>query len=154
MDFVNKLRNLNLTGRFKMLSLDIESLFTSIPFDETLNYATEIFSRNSGQNLNKSQILKLFEFCTKNITFKFGGIFYKQMNGVAIGSPLAPALAEVFLNKIEKDFINNPLNPLGILFYYPFVDDIFVILPENVNENEFLRIFNTFHKNLKITFRT
>ena len=49
-----------------------------------------------------------------------------------MGSPLAPALAEVFLTKIENALIINPSNPLGILFYYQFVDDIFVILPENV----------------------
>ena len=58
------------------------------------------------------------------------------MNGVAMGSPLAPALAEIFLTKIENDFINNPFNPLKILFYYRFVDDIFVILPEDENEKE------------------
>ena len=101
--------------------------------------------------MNKLQVLKLFEFCTKNISFKFGDFFYKQMNGVAMGSPLAPALAEVFLTKIENDFINKPSNPLKILFYYRFVDDIFVILPENENGKEFLKIFNTFHKYLKFT---
>ena len=59
------------------------------------------------------------------------------MNGVAMGSPLAPALAEVFLTKIEHDFINHPSYPLKILFYYRFVDDIFVILPEDEDENNF-----------------
>ena len=34
-----------------------------------------------------------------------------------MGSPLAPALAEVFLTQIENDFINHPLKPLKILFY-------------------------------------
>ena len=72
MDFVTKLQNLKLSGHFKILSLDIESLFPSISLDETIGIATEYFKKNSGQNLNKSQILKLFEFCTKNITFKFG----------------------------------------------------------------------------------
>ena len=38
------------------------------------------------------------------------------MNGVAMGSPLAPALAEVFLTKIENDFINHPSNPLKFYF--------------------------------------
>ena len=46
------------------------------------------------------------------------------MNGVAMESPLAPAIAGVFLTKIENDFINNPSNPLKILFYYRCVDDI------------------------------
>ena len=106
--------------------------------------------KNSGKNLNKLQVLKLFEFCTKNITLKFKDFFYKQINGVAMGSPLAPALTEVFFTKIENDFINKP-NPLKILFYYRFVDDIFVILPKDENENEFLKIFNIFHKNLIFT---
>ena len=69
LDFVTKLKNLKLSGHFKMLSLDIESLFTSIPLDETIGIATEYFLKHSGQNLNKSQILKLFEFCTKHITY-------------------------------------------------------------------------------------
>ena len=94
---------------------------------------------------------KLFKYCTKNITFKFGDFYFKQLNGIAMGSPLAPALAEVFLTKIENEYINNPSNPLGILFYYRFVDDIFVILPENEDENEFLKKFNSFHKSLKFT---
>ena len=66
-----------------------------------------------------------------------------------MGSPLAPALAEIFLTKIENDFINNPSNPLKILFYYRFVDDIFVIFPEDEDEKEILNKFNTFHKTLK-----
>jgi hypothetical protein len=151
LDFVTKLRDVRIDGNFKMLSLDIESLFPSIPVDETIRYATEVFLKHSGQKLNKSQVQKLFKYCTKNITFKFGDSYFKQLNGVAMGSPLAPALAEVFLTKIENDFINNPSNPLGIIFYYRFVDDIFVILPENVDEKEFLNKFNCFHKSLKFT---
>ena len=61
-------------------------------------------------------------------------------------SPLAPALAEVFLTKLENECIINSSNPFRILLYYRFVDDIFVILPENVDENELLKIFNSFHK--------
>ena len=73
------------------------------------------------------------------------------MNGMAMGSPLAPALAEVFLTKLENEFITNSSNHLGILFYYRFVHDIFLILPENIDENELLKIFNNFHKNLRFT---
>ena len=41
LDFVTKLKNLKLSGHFKMLSLDIESLFQSIPFDKTIGIANE-----------------------------------------------------------------------------------------------------------------
>ena len=43
LDFIKKLRELKLTGNFKLLSLDIESLFPSIPLDETIQLATDIF---------------------------------------------------------------------------------------------------------------
>ena len=36
-----------------MLSLDIESLFPTIPLDETIGYATEIFLRNSGSKFKQ-----------------------------------------------------------------------------------------------------
>ena len=64
-----------------------------------------------------------------------------------MGSTLASALAEVFLTQIENDFINNPSNLLKILFYYRFLDDIFVILPEDEDENEILKNSILFIKN-------
>ena len=79
LDFVTKLRQLTLTNDFKLLSLDIESLFPSIPLDETLQYAADIFLENCGQNLNRANVLQLFKFCTKNITFKFGDFYFKQI---------------------------------------------------------------------------
>ena len=63
-----------------------------------------------------------------------------------MGSLLAPALAEVFFTKIENEFIINSSNHLWILFYYRFVDDIFVILPKNVDEHELLKYLIIFLK--------
>ena len=68
-----------------------------------------------------------------------------------MASLLASALAGVFLTTIKNDVINNPSNPLKMLLYYRIFDDIFVISPESENEQEFLKKFNTFHKNLKFT---
>ena len=40
-----------------MLSLDIESLFPSIPLNVIIGYATELVLKNSAQNLNKLQVI-------------------------------------------------------------------------------------------------
>ena len=82
LDFITKLKQLKLLNDFKLLSLDIESLFPSIPLDETLKLVTDIFLENGGQNLNRAEILRSFKFCTKNTTFKFEDFCYKQINGV------------------------------------------------------------------------
>ena len=96
--------------------------------------------------MNEAEVLHLFKFCTKSNTFKFGDFYYKQINGVAMGSPLTPALSEVFLRNFENKFINIPLNPFQILFYYRFLDDIFVVLPQDIDENLPLNNFNNIYK--------
>ena len=44
-------------------------------------------------------------FCTKVNCFNCGDIGYKQINGVTMGSPLAPILAEIYLLKFEQSYI-------------------------------------------------
>ena len=39
--------------------------------------------------------------------FIFNGLFYKQIDGVAMGSPLRPSLADAFLSYHEKNWLNN-----------------------------------------------
>ena len=107
--------------------------------------------QNSGKNVKKNHFTKVFTFFTKNITFKFKYFCYKQKNGAAMGSPIAPALAEVFLTNIENKFIINSSNLIGILLYYRFVDDIFVILPAKCRKKWLIIIFDSFYKNLRLT---
>ena len=52
--------------------------------------------------------------CLKDNVFVFNGIFYKQIDGCAMGSPLAPILADIFMNHLletkisreQHDFLN------------------------------------------------
>ena len=92
--------------------------------------------------------MKLCEFCITNITFKFVKFCYNKINNVAMKSLLTPALAEVFLTKVENYFINYTSNLLKVLFYNLFVNDIFVILPKDENKNKFVNKFNTVNKTL------
>jgi hypothetical protein len=74
------------------------------------------------------------------MSFKFGEKeFYKQVNGLSMGSPLAPVLAEMYLNEFEKLYIADQ-KVIKYYFYYRFVDDIFMIVPESTDLNE---LFNT-----------
>jgi len=44
----------------------------------------------------------LFSFATAETHFLFKGVFYDQIDGVAMGSPLAPDLANLFMGHWEK----------------------------------------------------
>ena len=74
-----------------MFSLDVCSLFTNVPLDETIDIAlNKLHSLSDPPTLPRSVLQKLLEFATKKIHFLFDGHYYDQIDGVAIGSPLGP----------------------------------------------------------------
>ena len=78
-----------------MASLDVESLFTNIPLEETINICVaELFKSNGSiHGLNKKQITKMLSLTTTESNMAF----YTQVDGVAKGSPSRPSLANAFL---------------------------------------------------------
>ena len=87
-----------------MASLDVDSLFLNIPLDGTINICTESIFNESDTvvRLNKSEFKELLSLATKESYFIFNELLYKQIDGVAMGSPLGPTLANAFLCFYEK----------------------------------------------------
>ena len=54
-------------------------------------------------NLDRASFEKLLWLATKESFFVFNKTFYKQLDGVAMGSPLGPTLANLFLCYHEKE---------------------------------------------------
>ena len=94
----------NYDNNLYMASLNVESLFTNIPLKETVNnYVNDLFSNNfySGK-LSRKDLNELLKLATIESSFIFDNKLYKQIDGVAMGSPLGPTLANVFLCHYEK----------------------------------------------------
>ena len=110
--FVSQIKNANLSGKF-FVSYDITSLFTNIPLQETIDIAINlIFNHNPNLNITKKELKKLFLFATSQTHFIFNSKFYNQIDGVAMGSPLAPVLANIFMGFYESKWLNEyNLNP-------------------------------------------
>ena len=94
-----------------MGSLDVDSFFTNIPLEETINICTElIYGQNdSTEGLNKSECKELLTLANKESYFIFYNILYKQIDSVAMSSPLGPTLANALLCFYEKSGQNNVL---------------------------------------------
>ncbi|VDP00050.1 unnamed protein product [Schistosoma curassoni] len=93
-DFVDSIRNINVTGK-KMLSLDVTSLFTNVPLTETICFLCDYIENNNlDMRIPKQYLKELLLRCTLNVQFRFNDAFYRQMDGVAMGSPLGPRLAD------------------------------------------------------------
>ena len=83
-----------------MASLDIDSLFTNIPLNETIDICIEVLYND---NKNSPKIPRdvfrnlLNVWPHKESFFMFNNKLYKQIDGVAMGSSLGPALGKIFI---------------------------------------------------------
>ena len=94
---------LNQNPNIFIASLDIDSLFTNIPLDETINIIIKkLFSEDETvHNLNKDQFKCLLTLAAEEFYILFNGELYQQVDDVAMGSPLGPTLANIFLALIR-----------------------------------------------------
>ena len=107
--FVSQIKNVNLSKKF-LVSYDVTGLFTNIPLRETIDIAINlIFNPNPNLNIIRKELKKTFAF-PYIILFIFNSKFYNQIDGVVMGSPLAPALANIFMGFHESKWLNGILN--------------------------------------------
>ena len=118
--FVSQIKNANLSKKF-IVSYDVTSLFTNIPLQETIDIAINlIFIHNPNLNITRKE---LSLFATSQTHFIFNSKFYNQIDRVAMGSPLTPVLANIFMGFHESKWLNEyDLNKPK--FYLGYVDDI------------------------------
>ena len=91
--FASQTKNVNLSRRF-LVSYDGTSLFTKIPPQETSDIAINlIFKPNPNLKITRSH-------------FIFNSRFYNQIDGVGMGSPLAPVLPNIFMGFYKSKWVN------------------------------------------------
>ena len=128
-----------------MVSFDVESLFTNIPLDDCINLAVKYITEgNPGLKLSKNELKRLFEFATKETHFLFKGNFYDQVDGVAMGSPLAPVLANLFMGHHENIWLDQ-YGDSEVLFYRRYVDDTFCLFHSERDATLFFNYINNIH---------
>ena len=91
----------------------------------------------------------LLLLCTKNVYFSYDNKLYSQMDGVAMGSPLGPVIAGIFMVDLERNMI--PKLSTHMLKWKRYVDDTITYMKSS-SINYVLPVLNFFHKNIKFTF--
>ena len=56
-------------------------------------------------------IISLLEFCLKTTYFQFQGRFFQQLQGAAMGSPISPTVANLYMEDFETKAINTNQYP-------------------------------------------
>ena len=139
-----------------MGSLDVDSLFTNIPLDETIDICINELYKNVDivENLSKKEMKELLSLACKETLFLFDGTFYKQIDGVAMGSPLGPHLANSFMCYYEQIWLEDCPEQFKPKFYRRYVDDIFVLCNSLEQLEQFKNYLNSKHQNINFTSET
>ena len=137
-----------------MGSLDVDSLFTNIPLDETIDICTNLIYNQQDviEGINKEEFRSLLSLATKESYFLFNKVLYKQKDGVAMGSPLGPTLANAFLCFYERKWLEKCPLEFKPVFYRRYVDDIFVLFKSPDHIENFRNYFNSCHPNMSFSF--
>ena len=98
-------------------------LLTNVPSEDTINIILKRIyeKREIVTDIPKCQMRKLLYICTKNVHFTFSNKIYIQNDGVAMGLPLGPVLANVFMGELETALIPKLSSKLSS--WRSFVDD-------------------------------
>ena len=148
--FISELKKVDISEKF-LVSYDVVSLFTNIPLRETIDIAVDlILKSNRSLKVSRKDLVQLFMFATAETHFIFDGAMYDQIDGVAMGSPLGPVLANLFMSHHENGWIKD-YNQGHIHFYRRYVDDIFAVFDSHDEANKFLEYINSKHPNIKFT---
>ena len=136
-----------------MTSFDIDSLFTNIPLEKTINICVDkLFENNTKvNNLTKESFRSLLELATLDSFFIFDGKYCKRKDGVAMVSPLSPTLANVFLCHFEEQWICDCPIYYKPISYRRHVDNTFLLFSSELHVIKFLNYMNFKHRKIKFT---
>ena len=150
-DFLNKLLTIgNLPANSLLVTLDVSSLYTNIPYNEGINACERFLRTSSHKTIPTSTLCDLIRMILTMNNFSFNDNHYLQIHGTAMGTKMAPSYANLFLGFFEANALKNaPFQPHTWLRY---IDDIFMIWTEGLdNLKIFIDYLNNIHSTIKFT---
>ncbi|XP_045456272.1 uncharacterized protein LOC123666111 [Melitaea cinxia] len=142
--FVNEIKHLHLSDNETMVSFDVQSLFTCLPVEDCIG----IVSRKLKENDMPIEYADLLKHCLTSGYMLWNNQFYKQVDGVAMGSPVSPVVADIFMEDFEETALRT--SPITPRFYKRYVDDTFTILPSD-KVSIFLHHLNSINSKIQFT---
>ncbi|XP_021346300.1 uncharacterized protein LOC110445823 [Mizuhopecten yessoensis] len=102
------------------------------PIDDTLRIIRKRLeldrSWRNNTNLQIQDIMDLLEFVLTTTYFSFRNKIYQQRFGTAMGSPVSPVVANLFMEHLDQEAIANAPIEYKPSFWKRYVDDILDII--------------------------
>ena len=153
-DFLSRINTVeNLLTGCLLVTMDVNSLYTNIPHADGIRALRSHLNDDNCPSVDA--VIALTEFILTHNYFSFQDEIDLRLTGMAMGTRMAPQYANLFMSRLEQDFLDTcTLKPLCYLRY---IDDIFFIWPHGEESLiNFHRNFTDFHPtiDLKMEYST
>ena len=95
-ELVGRMKDWKVDDNDLLASFDVVSLYTKNPIDGAIEVIKKV---------SNPETARLVELCLRSTYFSFQGQIYEQTEGVAMGSPLSPIVANIFMEYFEEKSI-------------------------------------------------
>ena len=152
--FAEEIHELQFNEDDILVSYDVSALFTNVSLEETIQIlANKAFNQNwfnETHNLNITQddLVELLRVATKHQLLQFNGSLFEQIDGVVMGSPLGPLMANTFMCFIEEKLESENKLPS---FYKRYVNDTLAVVKDIPTATAFLATLNKAHPSISFT---
>ncbi|CAF1206831.1 unnamed protein product [Adineta ricciae] len=118
----------NLTMTTSFVTMDVTDLYTMIPQEGGVTAIKRLIEASGQKQIDgvkKEIILALTRFVMTNNYFYFDGIYYKQIRGGAMGSPLTLTIANAYMYFVERPIAKWASRTASL--YFRYIDDLFIM---------------------------
>jgi hypothetical protein len=148
-EFVEKLKSTKVPNGYTMISLDVQSLFTSIPkhiFIECVKKNWDSIKQHT--SIPKDLFINALVFIINNSYFTFNNQFFLLIDGLPMGLDLSCIASAYVMEHIIDTIMLEIDHHIELISLY--VDDTFIIINEDETETA-LHLFNSFNPRMKFT---
>ena len=142
----DSLKDITMDEGSELVSFDVTSLYTNVPVSEAIQICADLMY--NGDNVvppvSKETFIKLLEMSSCNVILSTHDGFYRQTDGLAMGSPPAPHLANAWMSQFDSVIKGSSK------LYTRYMDDI--VCDKKTDEvDQQLESNNNLHQNLTFT---
>ena len=110
-DFVSKVGEVTLLPEECLSSYNVTTWFISVPKDPALNIIKDLLEKDETLSnrsvLSAQNIIEVLGLCLHNTYFSFQNKIYEQVEGAAMGSPVSPIVANVYMEHFEGEALRS-----------------------------------------------
>jgi hypothetical protein len=137
-------KHYSLTNDSAILCADITSLYPSIKHEFGISAVQEVLIDFGASTSTVTLITKLLHWVLTNNFLAFDNKVYRQIDGTAMGTPVAVCYANIVLYYMERNLVD------GFKIYQRYIDDIFAICNSSEVAQCFVKQFNKLNKNIQL----